>query len=43
MAVQAEMGDSASDAAIKQVEVEPTPPISDVSIFDCLILSDRLL
>ena len=31
MAVQAEMGDSASDAAIKQVEVEPTPPISDVS------------
>ena len=35
MAVQAEMGDSASDAAIKQVEVEPTPPISDVS--QCVI------
>ena len=31
MAVQAEMGDSASDAAIKQVEVEATAPISDVS------------
>lgn len=25
------MGDSASDAAIKQVEVEATAPISDVS------------
>ena len=32
MAVQAEMGDSASDAAIKQVEVEATAPISDVSM-----------
>ncbi|XP_066930260.1 otoferlin-like isoform X4 [Clytia hemisphaerica] len=31
MAVQAEMGDSASDAAIKQVEVEATPPISDTA------------
>ena len=31
MAVQAEMGDSASDAAIKQVEVEATAPISDVN------------
>ena len=31
MAVQAEMGDSASDAAIKQVELDATPPISDVS------------
>lgn len=30
MAVQAEMGDSASDAAIKQVEVEAASPISDV-------------
>ena len=41
MAVQAEMGDSASDAAIKQVEVEPTAPISDVSnllyIFFCCL------
>ena len=32
MAVQAEMGESASDASIKQVEVDGTPPISDVSI-----------
>ena len=33
MAVQAEMGDSASDAAIKQVEVEATAPISDVRFY----------
>ena len=38
MAVQAEMGDSASDAAIKQVEVEATPPISDVSLHKILLL-----
>ena len=31
MAVQAEMGESASDASIKQVEIDATPPISDVS------------
>lgn len=31
MAVQAEMGDSASDAAIKQVEVEAASPISDTA------------
>ena len=30
MAVQAEMGESASDASIKQVEVDGTAPISDV-------------
>jgi len=35
MAVQAEMGDSASDTAIKQVEVEATAPISDVSLNLC--------
>ena len=34
MAVQAEMGDSASDAAIKQVELEAAPPISDVSFLE---------
>jgi len=32
IAVHAEFGESASDAGIRQVEVEPTPPISDVSI-----------
>lgn len=32
MAVQAEFGESASEAGIRQVEVEPTAPISDVSI-----------
>ena len=32
MAVQAEFGESASEAGIRQVEVEPTPPISDVSL-----------
>jgi len=31
MAVQAEFGESASEAGIRQVEVEPTAPISDVS------------
>ena len=30
MAVQAEMGESASDASVKQVEVDGTAPISDV-------------
>ena len=32
MAVQAEFGESASEAGIRQVEVEPTAPISDVSV-----------
>ena len=32
MAVQAETGESASDSGIKQVEVEPAPPISEVTI-----------
>lgn len=31
MAVQAEFGESASESGIRQVEVEPTAPISDVS------------
>ncbi|XP_047135991.1 otoferlin isoform X1 [Hydra vulgaris] len=31
MAVQAEMGDSASDVAIKQVEIDATSPISDTA------------
>ena len=30
MAVQAETGESASDSGIKQVEVEPAAPISEV-------------
>lgn len=34
MAVQAEFGESASEAGIRQVEVEPTAPISDVSFTD---------
>lgn len=33
MAVQAEFGESASEAGIRQVEVEPTAPISDVSSY----------
>jgi len=33
MAVQAEFGESASEAGIRQVEVEPTAPISDVSVW----------
>ena len=32
MAVQAEFGESASESGIRQVEVEPTAPISDVSL-----------
>ena len=44
MAVQAEMGESASDASIKQVEVDGTAPISDVCttsrlVFHSLICS----
>ena len=35
MAVQAEFGESASEAGIRQVEVEPTAPISDVSLLNC--------
>ncbi|XP_068680925.1 otoferlin-like isoform X8 [Montipora foliosa] len=31
MAVQAEFGESASESGIRQVEVEPTPPISDTA------------
>lgn len=33
MAVQAEFGESASESGIRQVEVEPTAPISDVRRF----------
>ena len=35
MAVQAEFGESASESGIRQVEVEPTAPISDVSTVTC--------
>ena len=38
MAVQAEMGESASDASIKQVEVDGTAPISDVGIICSLFI-----
>ena len=47
MAVQAEFGESASESGIRQVEVEPTAPISDVSllnvIFSCFSLGTHLL
>ena len=36
MAVQAEFGESASESGIRQVEVEPTAPISDVSLQNVL-------
>lgn len=41
MAVQAEFGESASEAGIRQVEVEPTAPISDVSFPDKLQLEHQ--
>ena len=44
MAVQAEFGESASESGIRQVEVEPTAPISDVSwtINYLMVVSDDL-
>lgn len=37
MAVQAEFGESASESGIRQVEVEPTAPISDVSLLNVIV------
>ena len=37
MAVQAEFGESASESGIRQVEVEPTAPISDVSLLNVIL------
>lgn len=39
MAVQAEFGESASESGIRQVEVEPTAPISDVSLLNIILSS----
>ena len=37
VAVQAEFGESASESGIRQVEVEPTAPISDVGFLSMSI------
>ena len=39
MAVQAEFGESASESGIRQVEVEPTAPISDVRLLNVILSS----
>ena len=43
MAVQAEFGESASESGIRQVEVEPTAPISDVSNSRVVVFSVEVI